>query len=46
MNMNSILLFWLLFINKFRNLIYRPVMNCSMRIPSYFYFSDNILKRG
>ena len=30
-------------INKFQKLINRPEMNCSISIPPYHYFSNNIL---
>jgi hypothetical protein len=31
------------YFNKFQKLINRPEMNCSMSIPPYHYFSNNIL---
>jgi hypothetical protein len=39
--LNSILA--VIYLTKLQNLINRPVMNCSMSIFPYFYFSDNIL---
>ena len=38
---NSILA--VIYLTKLQNLINRPVMNCSMSIFPYFYFSNNIL---
>jgi hypothetical protein len=32
-----------IYLTKLQNLINRPVMNCSMSIFPYFYFSNNIL---
>ena len=39
---NSILLA-VIYLTKLQNLINRPVMNCSMSIFPYFYFSNYIL---
>ena len=39
--LNSILA--VIYLTKLQNLINRPVMNCSMSIFPYFYFSNNIL---
>ena len=39
--LNSILA--VIYVTKLQNLINRPVMNCSMSIFPYFYFSNNIL---
>ena len=41
LHINSILA--VIYLTKLQNLINRPVMNCSMSIFPYFYFSNNIL---
>ena len=42
LSINSILA--VIYLTKLQNLINRPLMNCSMSIFPYFYFSNNILK--